>query len=148
MAQLSTIYTTSNNLFHLIIEQDQPDISKIFNLGTSEFWETHYNFGKTSKKSIKKISNSFLDLLIINTIIPLKFCYQRYQGKENNESLLKMMMSIKKEDNTIVDNFRKLHVPVKDAKESQSYIQLYNKYCVKDKCLECAIGTSLINIKV
>tara|TARA_R110000765_G_scaffold66266_1_gene128267 strand:+ start:1479 stop:2756 length:1278 start_codon:yes stop_codon:yes gene_type:complete len=148
LAQLSAIYSTNNNLFHLIIEKDEPNISKIFNVGTSEFWETHYNFGKTSKKSVKKISNSFLDLLMINTIIPLKFCYQRYQGKENNESLFKMMMSIKKEDNSIVDNFRKLHVSIKDAKESQSYIQLYNKYCVKDKCLDCAVGASLMNIKV
>lgn len=148
LAQLSAIYSTNNNLFHLIIEKDESNISKIFNLGTSEFWETHYNFGKTSKKSVKKISNSFLDLLMINTIIPLKFCYQRYQGKENNESLFKMMMSIKKEDNSIVDNFRKLHVSIKDAKESQSYIQLYNKYCVKDKCLDCAVGASLMNIKV
>ncbi|SEM25181.1 Protein of unknown function [Maribacter orientalis] len=148
LAQLSAIYSTNNNLFHLIIEKDEPNISKIFNLGTSEFWETHYNFGKTSKKSVKKISNSFLDLLMINTIIPLKFCYQRYQGKENNESLFKMMMSIKKEDNSIVDNFRKLHVSIKDAKESQSYIQLYDKYCVKDKCLDCAVGASLMNIKV
>lgn len=148
LAQLSAIYSTNNNLFHLIIEKDEPNISKIFNLGTSEFWETHYNFGKTSKKSVKKISNSFLDLLMINTIIPLKFCYQRYQGKENNELLFKMMMSIKKEDNSIVDNFRKLHVSIKDAKESQSYIQLYNKYCVKDKCLDCAVGASLMNIKV
>ena len=148
LAQLSTIYATSNNLFHLIIEQDQPNISKVFNLGTNDYWETHFNFGKTSKKSIKKISNSFLDLLMINTIIPLKFCYQRYQGNVNNESLLKMMMSIKKEENSIVANFRKLDVSIKDAKESQSYIQLYNEYCVKDKCLECAIGASLINIKV
>ena len=148
LAQLSTIYATSNNLFHLIIEQDQPNISKIFNLGTNDYWETHFNFGKTSKKSIKKISNSFLDLLMINTIIPLKFCYQRYQGNVNNESLLKMMMSIKKEENSIVTNFRKLNVSIKDAKESQSYIQLYNEYCIKGKCLECAVGASLMNIKV
>jgi hypothetical protein len=85
---------------------------------------------------------------MINTIIPLKFCYQRYQGNANNESLLKMMMSIKKEENSIVTNFRKLNVSIKDAKESQSYIQLYNEYCAKDKCLECAVGASLMNIKV
>ena len=85
---------------------------------------------------------------MINTIIPLKFCYQRYQGNVNNESLLKMMMSIKKEENSIVANFRKLNVSIKDAKESQSYIQLYNEYCIKDKCLECAVGASLMNIKV
>ena len=147
LAQLSAVYSTNNNLFHLIIEQEYPDISEVFNLGTSEYWETHYNFGKTSKKSIKKTSNSFLDLLMINTIIPLKFCYQRYKGNVDNELLFRMMSAIKKEENSIIANYRKLNIPIKDAKESQSYIQLYSEYCIKDKCLECAVGASLMNIK-
>lgn len=87
LSQLATVYAMNNKLFHLVIEQDSSDLSKIFNLGTSNYWETHYTFGKESKKSKKKISRSFLDLLVINTIVPLKFCYQRYQGSVDNESL-------------------------------------------------------------
>ncbi|TLP81042.1 DUF2851 family protein [Maribacter sp. ACAM166] len=148
LAQLSEIYGANNNLFHLLIEQDKPDFSEIFNLGTSEYWKSHYNFGKNSKKVSKKISSSFLDLVLINTIIPLKFCYQRYKGTEDNESLFKTMVKIKNEENRIISNYSKLGSKINEAKASQSFLQLYTEYCDKDKCLDCAIGAHLINLKV
>ncbi|APQ16437.1 DUF2851 family protein [Maribacter hydrothermalis] len=147
LAQLSAIYSSNSNLFHLLIEEDHPNMAEVFNVGTSEYWETHFNFGKTSKKSIKRISNSFLDLIIINTIIPLKFCFQSYKGTFDHEKLFQDLSYVKKEDNSIILNFRKLNASIKDAKDSQSYIQLYNEYCVKDKCLDCVIGGALMNIK-
>ncbi|HAI42896.1 MAG TPA: DUF2851 domain-containing protein, partial [Maribacter sp.] len=96
----------------------------------------------------KKISNSFLNLLIINTIIPLKFAYNRYKGAQDNEGLFKMMAKIKKEENSIIANFDKLETSILSAKDSQAYLPLYNNYCTKDKCLDCAIGVSLLNVKV
>lgn len=148
LAQLAQIYGTTNNLFHVLIEQDHPDFSKIINLGTSEYWKSHYNFGKISKKSSKKITTSFLDLILINTIIPLKFCYQKYSGSVDYESLFRMMSAVKNEENRIIQSYTVLGNEIKDAKASQSFLQLYNQYCVKDKCLDCAIGAFLINLKV
>ncbi|MEP2280827.1 DUF2851 family protein [Maribacter sp.] len=147
LAQLSALYAENNNLFHLLIENEHTDYIKILNIGTSEYWETHFNFGKISKKSKKGISNSFLNLLLINTIIPLKFAYNRYKGGLENERFLKMMSGIKKEENSIISKFGKLGETLENAKDSQAYLQLYTNYCVKDKCLECAIGASLMNIK-
>lgn len=148
LAQLSKVYEATNNLFHLLIEKDYHDFTAVFKLGTSVYWETHYNFGKSSKKSIKKISDSFINLILINTIIPLKFCYQKYKGNVNHEALFAIMETIKKENNSIISNFEKLDVKFNDAKTTQSYLQLYNEYCVKDKCLDCAVGAHLMNIKV
>lgn len=148
LAQLSNIYGATNNLFHLLVEHEEPDFAKFFGLSTSEYWKTHYNFGKESKKSSKKISDSFIKLILINTIIPLKFTYQRYKGNVDNELLVNMLSGIKKEENTIISNYEKLGVEINDAKSSQSYIQLNNEYCVKDKCLDCAIGAHLMNLKV
>lgn len=148
LAQLSAIYSEKNNLFHLLIEKEEPDFSDILNIGTSEYWETHFNFAKISKKRKRRISSSFFSLLMINTIIPLKFAYQRYRGCEDNEVLLRMMVEIKKEENSIIFNFGNLGMPIKNAKDTQSYLQLYNNYCIKDKCLDCAIGASLMNLKV
>jgi hypothetical protein len=149
LAQISTIYALNNNLFHMLIEQDKPMMNEIFKDGTSDYWETHYNFGKISKKCKKKISSSLIDLLVINVIIPLKFSYQRYKGNvDSEETLLKMMMATKNEENSIIAKFINLKIPVKNAKDSQAYLQLYSNYCVKDKCLDCAIGASLMNIKV
>ena len=85
---------------------------------------------------------------MINTIIPLKFAFQRYKGSVDNDALLKLMTDIKKEENNLISKFGKLGVTVKSAKDSQTYLQLYNNYCSKDKCLDCAIGASLMNIKV
>lgn len=148
LAQLSAIYAENNNLFHSLIENNELDFQEYFKEGTSQYWDTHYNFGKNSKKGKKKISNSFLNLLIINTIIPLKFAYNRYQGAQDNEGLFKMMAKIKKEENSIIANFDKLETSILSAKDSQAYLQLYNNYCTKDKCLDCAIGASLLNVKV
>ncbi|MDF4204541.1 DUF2851 family protein [Maribacter sp. SA7] len=147
LAQLSALYAENNNLFHLLIEDEHTDYTKILNIGTSEYWETHFNFGKISKKSKKGISNSFLNLLLINTIIPLKFAYNRYKGGLENERFLKMMSGIKKEENSIISKFGKLGETLENAKDSQAYLQLYTNYCIKDKCLDCAIGASLMNIK-
>lgn len=148
IAQLSAIYVKNNNLFHLLIEKDEPNVSGVLNAEISEYWEDHFNFGKTSKKSKKRVTISFLDLLMINTIIPLKFAFQRYKGSVDNDALLKIMSDIKKEENNLISKFGKLGVIVKSAKDSQTYLQLYNNYCSKDKCLDCAIGASLMNIKV
>lgn len=148
LAQLSAIYANNNNLFHALIENDAPNFSDILKLGTSKYWDTHFNFGKISKKSKKGISNSFLNLLVINTIIPLKFAYSRYKGGLENELFIRMLSEIKKEENSIIANFGNLGISIKSAKDSQTYLQLYNNYCTKDKCLDCAVGATLMNIKV
>lgn len=148
LAQLSALYAENNNLFHLLIENERADFAKILTITTSKYWETHFNFGKISKKSKKRISSSFLNLLVINTIIPLKFAYSRYKGGLVNESFLKMMSEIKKEENSIIANFGKLGETLDNAKDSQAYLELYSNYCAKNKCLDCAVGALLMNIKV
>ncbi|SIR36647.1 DUF2851 family protein [Maribacter ulvicola] len=148
LAQLSTIYSENNNLFHLLIEHEELDFLKSLKLGTSEYWENHFTFGKVAKKSKKRLSTSFINLVLINTIIPLKFAYNRYKGGLENDVFLRMMSKIKREENSIIVNFGKLGITMDNAKDSQAYLQLYNNYCVNDKCLDCAVGASLMNIKV
>jgi hypothetical protein len=58
------------------------------------------------------------------------------------------MDSIKKEENSILEKYGKLGNTIDNAKMSQAYLQLYNEYCTKDKCLDCAIGAQLMNLKV
>ena len=92
LSQLANLYHQHQNIFSKIIESDSiEDFYKLFKVGTSSFWETHYTFGKISKASKKKITKSFIDLLLINTIIPIKFSYSKQIGKSNEESILKLM---------------------------------------------------------
>ena len=48
------------------------------------------------------------------------------------------------EKNSIVEKFLDLKPIEKTALSSQALIQLKQQYCDKNKCLQCAVGNSLI----
>lgn len=145
LAQLAMLYHTKQTLFiELILAQTKEEIYTIFNNATSTYWESHYNFDSPSKNKAKRISNSFIDLILINTIIPLKFLYAKAHGKDTIEDLIALIQTIKPEKNTIIDKFTSFQIKSKNAFETQSLLQLKNEYCNKKKCLQCAIGLSLL----
>ncbi len=136
-----------NQLFQSVIENNEKDISEYFSISASSYWNDHFTFGKTSKISQKKLTSNFVELLLINTIVPLKFCYERFKGNNNTEGVIGIMDSLRNENNTIIDKFKSLGVPIESAKTSQAFLQLYTHYCEKNKCLDCAIGARLMNLK-
>ncbi len=145
LSQLANLYHQNQNLFSKVIEIDSlEDFYNLFKVRTTPFWETHYTFGKESKPSKKIITKSFIDLLLINTIMPIKFSYAKNQGKDNDESILNLIQEIASEKNSIVDKFNDLKKVSKSAIQSQALIQLKNEYCDKNKCLQCAIGSSIL----
>lgn len=145
LSQLANLYNGHDNLFEKVIKSKSlKDLYLLFDVSASTYWNDHFTFGKSSKKSTKKVTKSFIDLLIINTILPLKFCYAQYIGKDCNDEVLHIISQIKKEQNAIVVNFKKHGISAENAKESQAILQLYNEYCTKNRCLECAVGNSLL----
>lgn len=147
LAQLAQLYGSQQNIFATLIEQKT--LNSIYHLfqatATSPYWDTHFTFGKVSKKSKKKLSKSFIDLLIINTLIPLKFCYAKHLGEDWNEQLIALISQIKKETNTIIKGFESIDSKTGNALESQAKIQLYTQYCTQNKCLKCTLGAHLLN---
>ena len=145
LSQLANLYKTHNNFFDKVINANSmSDLYLLFGVAASFYWNDHFTFGKVSKKGAKKVTKKFIDLLIINTILPLKFCYSKYLGKDSNDEILRIISQIHGEQNSIVTNFKKHDFTIENAKESQAILQLYNEYCTKNRCLECAIGNSLL----
>ena len=145
LSQLANLYAERQNLFSQVINATGIDaIYTIFEVSASAYWNDHYTFGKTSKKSTKKLTRKFIDLLIINTLLPLKFCYAQYYGKEADEQIVRIISEIKSEQNSIISNFKGYGVSIRDARQSQAAIQLYDEYCVVNRCLHCAIGNRLL----
>lgn len=146
LSQLANLYEKHQNLFDKIINaRNLEELYLMFDVSASSYWNDHFTFGKISKKSTKKLSRPFIDLLIINTILPLKFCHAKHFGNDNNENIEQIITSIGSENNNIISNFKKYKVVSNNAKESQALIQLYNNYCTKNKCLDCAIGSSMLS---
>jgi len=145
LSQLANLYHEHQNLFSKVIELNQlEDFYALFNVSTSAFWETHFTFQKVSKKSTKIITKAFTDLLLINTILPLKFCYAKQKGQDVNDSILKIASQMHSEKNSIIDAFNQLKKISKSAFQSQALIQLKTEYCQHHKCLQCAIGNMLL----
>ncbi len=145
IAQLAGLYHRQQNLFSKIIAtKDIKEYYKLFNFSMTTFWKEHYSFTAQSKKSEKKLTKSFVDLLLINTIIPLKFMYLKAIGKLNETEILQLIRQLKPEKNTIIDKFQKLNISSENALETQALLQLKNMYCSHQKCLQCVIGSSLL----
>jgi len=146
LSQLASLYHQHQNLFSKIITTNSlNDFYELFKVNTSTFWDTHYTFQKESKPSTKTITKSFVDLLLINTILPIKFCYAKQKGETIDETILELISKIKSEKNNIVDAFNRLKPISKSALQSQSLIQLKTEYCDKNRCLKCAVGNSLLS---
>ncbi len=145
ISQLVMLYVTHQNLFSKLMSIDTiNDYYDLLCVSTSKYWETHFTFTNLSVKRKKPITKSFVDLLLINTIIPLKFVYQKSLGKLDEEKIIQLMLQLKPEKNAIIEKFNMLEVKSDNALETQALLQLKKEYCVRQKCLQCAIGNDLL----
>lgn len=145
LSQLAQLYHIRQYLFTEIMAADSvKPIYGIFNVGVSQYWETHYLFDRESPKKKKMLSKPFIDLIISNTIIPLRFEFAKSQGKEIPEILFSILESIPAEKNAVVEKFGYFGIKAANAFESQALLQLKTEYCSRSRCLECAIGTTLL----
>ena len=148
LSQLANLYHTHQNLFSKIIALSSlKNIYEVFQITAAKYWQNHYQFDKESPKKKKMLSKSFIDLIVINTIIPLQFAYAKSMGKEASEDLILLLNEVSSEKNAIIDKFSSFGIIPKNAFESQSLLQLKNEYCNKSKCLECAVGLELLKNK-
>ena len=145
LAQLAMLYNQQRNLFSQIITiKNLSEFYKLFAISISNYWQTHYQFDKESPKKKKQLSKSFIDLLVINTIIPIQFAYAKSQGKEVSETIITLLQEVASEKNVIIQKFAGFGVKSKNAFETQSLLQLKNEYCNHSKCLQCAVGIQLL----
>ncbi len=145
LSQFASLYEQQENLLQKIVKAESMEqISSYFNVAASAYWDTHYVFGKESTKRKKKLTQSFVDLVVVNTLIPLKFCYGIKKGKPIGEVLFKLAQALGAEKNSIIQRFDGMGSPTKNAYESQAKLQLYTNYCLKDHCLKCVVGNKLL----
>jgi hypothetical protein len=146
LSQLAGLYHVEHNLFSKVSTSNSlASIYALFKVGALDYWQEHYQFDKKSPVKKKTLSKSFVDLIVINTLIPILFAFAKSQGKEISENLFNLINEVSPEKNVIIDKFDSFGIKSTNAFETQSLLQLKNEYCNKSKCLECAIGMELLN---
>lgn len=142
ISQLANMYYTAKCSISQIVECDTvKEAMNTMHIGVTQYWETHYTFGSESEKNEKHISPFSLNLLMINTVIPVLFAYGRHQSKEKYcDRAFDFLEQLKAENNHIVRMWKECGLNVENAGDSQALIQLKNEYCDKKNCLRCRIG--------
>ncbi len=146
LAQLASLYNGHTNLFDKVIGINTIDgFYDLFEVEVSDFWRSHYTFKKESTITKKRITKPFVELLLINTIIPIRFMVAREIGKNAEEEALQLISQIPKEKNSVIDRFSASNIKIENAMHSQAMLQLKNSYCDQKSCLQCAVGNYLLN---
>ena len=146
IAQLAMLIHKSSGLFSKIMEaEDANSITKLLNVGVSDYWKTHYSFGKPSTERLKNLGNETIRVILLNSVIPFMFAYGKARGNEDlADKAIVLLESLKPEQNSVVAGFKKLGVEAPSAMFSQAMVQLKSQYCDQQKCLFCHIGTGIL----
>lgn len=146
LAQLAMLIHHSNHLFSKIKEIIAvEDVKTLLDVTAGSYWDQHYTFDKESATRPKRLGAPMINNIIINTIVPVLFAYG-YQRQEQvyKDRALQWLGEVAAEKNHITDGFTACGVTNKNAFDSQALIELKTSYCDQKRCLDCAIGNSLL----
>src|SRR5690606_8043382 len=118
LAQLAAVYNQYPNLFAFLMGSRSADkIYPVFaSLELPGFWQNHYTLEKESPRgSSKKITDEFIQRIVINVIVPVKFAYAKSLGKDINEELIDLLVSLPPEKNTIIAGFAERGLKARNA---------------------------------
>lgn len=142
ISQLANLYYQNKTDLSRLAEAETLDAAKeMLATQVTPYWQTHYAFGCESAKNEKHLSASSVNLLLINTVVPMLFAYGRHrQDDKLCDRAFDFLESLRAEDNTIVRTWREVGLTVDNAGDSQALIQLKKVYCDRRDCLRCRIG--------
>ena len=147
IAQLAMLYYEQRlNLSRLVNAESLPEVCDLLRTRVSDYWRTHYTFASTSSaENDKNLSVSSLNLIVINSVVPILFAYGRYKSEEHLcEKAIRFLESLRPESNQIIRSWDAAGIRCESAADSQALIQLTRNYCEPHDCLRCRFGGEFI----
>jgi len=142
LSQLAQLYYERRAGLSALLECSTVEqLRELLKTNVTPYWETHYTFGSESTKNEKHLSPFSINLLIINTAIPMLFAVGRHRQKDELcDRAFDLLEQLKAENNYIIRMWRECGLEVQTAGDSQALIQLKNEYCDRKDCLRCRFG--------
>ena len=142
ISQLANLYYSRRAGLSSLVECTTIEqLKAVLATSVTPYWETHYTFGSTSCRNEKNLSPASLNLLMINTAIPMLFAYGKHKSDEAIcDRAFDLLEQLKAENNHITRLWQQCGLTAQNAGDSQALIQLKKEYCDKKDCLRCRIG--------
>ena len=146
LSQFAAMLCHVDSLFqNLLAVESARELYSFFKSEVSSYWTTRYHFGEASAKKAPSLGKTSVENIAINTVVPILVAYGKYIDDERYIArALALLQDLNAENNKIIKYWRSIGMPMSSSFDTQAYIQLYNNYCQKRRCLECNIGVSLI----
>jgi len=167
LAQMAQLIHKNGPLFSKIkAAKDTAEAKALFDVAASEYWETHWRFNRLpqcdsptdqksgavglsyhgSRKTAKHLGDATADILIINAVAPLLFCYGKLHKDDSYcETALQFLEDTEAEDNAVIRHFAQCGITTENAMQTQALLHLYSYFCKRKRCLECRIGNVLLH---
>jgi hypothetical protein len=146
IAQFGTLVYHRQHLFSDLVELPPVALPQFLDIEPSLYWKTHYRFARRSPSHAHKMGTDSITNLIINSVVPVLAGYSR---RTDQPALLDKAVAILEqlppEQNRITRLWSDLGLVMRSAFDSQGAIEWYNNACKPHQCLQCVIGSSLIN---
>lgn len=122
------------------------DLEQLFDkVEAHPYWNNHYKMGKlSSNNSPKKLSKDFIHSIIINTLLPFVYFYNKENDEEIWDKIITLFRQLPPEKNRIISEWKTLGIQAKNAAETQALLYLHKHFCNEKKCLNCSIGYQLL----
>ena len=149
ISQLATLYHERKTSLSQLVEcMNVDEMRRMLSTHVTEYWATHYTFGAESASNSKSMSPFSINLLMINTAIPMLFAYGRHTCDDTLcDRAFDMLEQLKAEDNHIIRMWKECGLKVATAGDSQALIQLKNEYCDRKDCLRCRFAYEYLKMK-
>ena len=149
IAQLTQLYYNQTAGFSRLLEaRTLEELHDMLSTHATPYWESHYIFGCPSHKNTKALTVGSLNLITINTVVPLLYAYGQTHGNDKYcERALQFLEPIKAENNYITRQWAECGIKVDSASDSQALIQLKKEYCDRKYCLHCRFGYEFLKRK-
>ncbi|MCX6218023.1 DUF2851 family protein [Spirosoma sp.] len=146
LAQLARLLTKHPSLFSLFVSTtDLNVLLKSLQVTPSDYWQSHYQFGKLTGKGIPALGNTAAENIVINTVVPLLAAYAHHREQPAYiDRAITLLEALPPEKNRLTDSWDTLGLGIQTAFDSQAAIELYNEFCCVKKCLSCQIGAGIL----
>ena len=135
IAQFAALLHYSQRLFSQLLECGHvKEMFGLFETKPSEYWKTHYSFGKASDVHTK--------------VIPFIFYYGKCHSNEAMmDKAVAFFRELPAEDNHIIKQWKQVGLAADNAGDSQALLQLWHHYCESRNCLKCRIGHKMLVVR-
>jgi hypothetical protein len=149
IAQFAMLIHRSFHLFqHIVAESQLSELTELFEgVQASEYWQYHFRFEDHAQKkpARRALGADAVRNIIVNTVAPLRFMFGAQTGIDvYPEQSLALLEGLEPERNALITEWERRGWTPVNAAESQGLLELFQNYCNRKRCLNCAIGHTLL----